>query len=58
MPTREELERRWQEVADELQQITSTRLIPDQAFPEEREEELLAEQDRIEWELGEMLWPA
>ncbi len=53
MSTRDELESRWQEVAAELERITSTRPIPDQAFSEEQQEvRLLAEQDAIAWRLG------
>lgn len=50
--TREDLERRWYEIASELSRITANKPAKDPA--QGRVGELLAEQDRIEWEIGEL----
>lgn len=53
MSTRDELEKRWQEVAAELGRIASGEQ-PDGVYPFDRAAALLAELGRIEWALGEL----
>jgi hypothetical protein len=53
MSTRDELESRWQHIAAELKLIASGEQ-PDGLYPYDRETALLAEQDRIEWAIGEL----
>lgn len=50
--TKDELERRWQQITSELSRITANRRPNEPA--EGREAELLAEQDRIEYEIGQL----
>jgi hypothetical protein len=49
---REKLERRWQEIAAELKELTVDREPPYDPPGSEREAALLEEQDEIEYELG------
>jgi hypothetical protein len=42
---------RWQEIDRELADLWQGRVVP--GDPVEREAELLAEQDRLEWDAGE-----
>lgn len=49
---REDLERRWYEIASELSRITANK--PPQEPAQGREAELLDEQDWIEWEIGRL----
>ena len=54
MNDRQSLEHRWQAVAAELADIAAHRILPECQGMTERELSLLAEQDRIEYEIGMM----
>lgn len=45
---------RWLAIVEELNGLTEGRAKPDVPLPDGREADLLQEQDRIEWELGEL----
>ena len=48
------LEHRWQAVAAELADIAAHRILPECQGMTQRELDLLAAQDRVEYELGEL----
>jgi hypothetical protein len=51
-PRIERLDREWREVNRQLEELAAGRATPENADPTAREQELLGELDRIEYETG------